>query len=228
MAHPIYKVKVDLDRLEKSLRLVLRQIENGSIIRVPSVTTVINKRKEADGMIYAAWKLGTEGKDYKVEWGDKANSGTLAHALIHKEPVNDALYSPEMMAQAMLAVDNYQKWTYQSRLESECHEVSLVCPCHLMGGTIDDVWIQDGVRSIGDIKTGKLWPDHLIQCAAYKHLWDTNYPDKPITGGFHLLHFDKETADFGHAHFSDLADAWEAFVHLRAVYAVMETLKERV
>lgn len=208
MAHPIYR--------------------NAEGKRLPSVTTVINKRKEADGMIYAAWKLGTEGKDYKAEWSGKASSGTLAHSMIHEEEINLSQYTPEMIARAEQGTKNYEKWKRQSLLESEVSEISLVCECHQVGGTIDDVWIQDGERSIGDIKTGKLYADHLCQVAAYKHLWEVNFPDKPITGGFHLLHFDKETADFGHSHFSDLSEAWEAFVHLRALYEIMEKLKERV
>lgn len=208
MAHPIYR--------------------NAEGKRLPSITTVINKRKEADGMIYAAWKLGFEGKDYKVEWSDKANSGTLAHSFIHGEEPDLSACTPEIIAKATKAVDEFHKWQKQSLLESESSEVSLVCECHQVGGTIDDIWIHNGERSIGDIKTGKLYPDHLIQVAAYKHLWEVNFPDKPINGGFHLLHFDKENADFGHQHFSDLSDAWKAFVHMRAVYDLMEKLKERV
>jgi len=208
MAHPVYK--------------------NAAGKRLPSVTTVINRRKEADGMIYAAWKIGFEGKDYKVEWGDKANSGTLAHSLIHHEAVDMSIYTPDMISKANNAVAEHDKWKKQSHLVSECSEISLVCECHQVGGTIDDVWMQDGERSIGDIKTGKLYPDHLVQCAAYKHLWEVNFPEKPVLGGFHLLHFDKENADFGHSHFSDLSEAWEAFVHMRALYDLMEKLKERV
>ena len=85
-----------------------------------------------------------------------------------------------------------------------------------------------GKRSIGDIKTGKLYPDHLIQVAAYKHLWECNHPLEPIDGGFHLLHFDKETADFGHKHFTELEGAWQMFLHLRAAYDLANKLKEKV
>lgn len=208
MAHPIYR--------------------NANGGRLPSVTTIINKRKEADGMIYAAWKLGSEGKDYKAEWADKANSGTLAHSLIHAEEIDYSKYTPEIISKANEGFKNYKKWKEQSRLESEASEISLVCECHQVGGTIDDVWIQGDERSIGDVKTGKLYPDHLIQVAAYKHLWEVNFPDKLINGGFHLLHFDKENADFGHNYFSDLSDAWQAFVVLRELYNLTEKLKARV
>jgi hypothetical protein len=208
MAHPVYR--------------------NAAGVRLPSVTTVINKLKEADGMIYAAWKLGSEGKDYKAEWADKANSGTLAHSLAHNEEVDLSKYPEDIVTKAKMAHSNYLKWFNQSKLECEASEISLVCECHQTGGTIDDVWIHEGERSIGDLKTGKIYYSHLIQVACYRHLWEVNHPDKPINGGFHLLHFDKETADFGHNHFSNLDDAWEAFIHFRALYDITNKLKERL
>jgi hypothetical protein len=207
MAHPVYK--------------------NAAGKRLPSVTTVINKRKEAEGMVYAASRLGLEGKDYKIEWADKANSGTLAHSMIHKEEIDYKLYTPEIIEKAEKGYKNYLKWKEQSRLESECSEVSLVCECHQTGGTIDDVWFHDGQWTIGDVKTGKLYYDHLIQVAAYAHIWICNFPDKPISG-FHLLHFDKENADFGHNYFEDLSDGWKSFVHMRALYDLTEKLRGRV
>ena len=194
---------------------------------MPSITTVINKLKEADGMIYAAWDLGMQGKNYKDEWASKANSGTLVHSMIHKEEINLALYPEDIIAKANRGYQNYLNWFKQSQLESECSEISLVCECHQCGGTIDDVWIHNGERSIGDIKTGKIYYSHLIQVSAYKHLWEVNFPDKPISG-FHLLHFDKETADFGQNYFSNLDEAWEAFIHFRALYDLTTKLKERV
>jgi len=207
MAHTIYRNK------------------NGD--KVPSVTTIISKRKEADGMIYRAWELGIEGKDYKEEWGSKANSGTLAHRMTHETDINLAEYTENVIEKATIGYNNFLQWESQTKLEREASEVKLVCECHQCGGTLDGIWILDGKRYLGDIKTGKLYYDHLIQVSAYAHIWTMNHPDKPIEG-YILLHFDKDNADFSHNQYTDLSEAWQAFEHMRALYDLVNNLKKRI
>lgn len=63
------------------------------------VTTPPSYFGNKNGMIYAAWKLGTEGKDYQYEWKRAANAGTLAHEMIeaylHEQPEPDHSMHPE-------------------------------------------------------------------------------------------------------------------------------------
>ena len=58
--------------------------------RVPSVTTVIGRFKDAGGLIHWAWKEGSEGRDYRETRDAAASVGTFAHAMvnahIHNEP----------------------------------------------------------------------------------------------------------------------------------------------
>ena len=78
-----------------------------------------------------------------------------------------------------------------------------------------------------DWKTSKgLYPDMLIQLAAYKVGWEENYPDKPLLGGFHLLRIDKESASFHHHHWDRLPDAWEVFRHLLEIHKLQKVLKK--
>jgi hypothetical protein len=53
----------------------------------------------------------------------------------------------------------------------------------------------------------------LLWEAAYAELWEENFPEKPIQGGFHLLRIEKNTAAFHHHHWGreSLGEAWEAF-----------------
>ena len=52
-------------------------------------------------------------------------------------------------------------------------------------------------RVMGDYKTtASLYPEHLIQVAAYAKLWDEHHPDQPIDGGFYILRFSRESGDF--------------------------------
>ena len=82
---------------------------------------------------------------------------------------------------------------------------------------------------LGDWKTANgVYPDNVIQLAAYKQLWDENYPDQPITGGFHLCRFAKEHADFSHHYWSELDDAWEQFKLFLSAYEIDKRIKKRV
>ena len=42
------------------------KLEDGT--RVPGVTTVAGAYGDKGGLVHAAWKLGSEGKDYRKEW----------------------------------------------------------------------------------------------------------------------------------------------------------------
>jgi hypothetical protein len=80
-----------------------------------------------------------------------------------------------------------------------------------------------------DWKTSNgVYQDYIIQIAAYRNLWEENYPDKPITGGFHLLRFSKEHADFTHHYWNDVDEGWEQFKLFRKAYDLDKILKKRV
>jgi hypothetical protein len=98
-------------------------------------------------------------------------------------------------------------------------EVSLASDQHRYRGTIDYVGFVNGQLSIVDWKTSdRVYPEMLLQLAAYGNLWDENHPDELLTGGFHLLCVSKETASFSHHHFDALPGAMEAFLHLLALH----------
>ena len=200
--------------------------------QVPSVTTVINRFKDAGGLIHWAWKEGHEGRDYRDSRDTAADAGTLAHRMVEADirgraPYADPMADPDTWKRATQAFDNYREWRRQTHLEPVRSEVRLVSEKYRFGGTLDAMLVQ-GRLSLGDWKTGPLYPDHLIQVAAYGLLWSEAYPDQPITGGYHLLHFAKDNADFAHRHFAELADAEEMFLVLRRAYDLDKALKARV
>ena len=91
--------------------------------------------------------------------------------------------------------------------------------------------LVNGKLSLGDWKTSNgVYPDHLIQLAAYKNLWEENFPNRPVEGGFHLLRFAKphhpdDPVHFAHHYWADLSMAWDAFVHMRELYDLSKRLK---
>jgi len=107
-------------------------------------------------------------------------------------------------------------------------ETPLVSEKYQFGGTLDAIMVN-GELALGDWKTSNaVYPDHIIQLAAYWKLWEENNPDRPITGGFHLCRFAKEHADFAHHFWADLTDAWEQFKLFRVAYDIDKKLKKRV
>ena len=201
--------------------------------RVPSVTTVLGRFKESGGLIHWAWDLGMQNIDYRKIRDDAANAGTLAHLMvettIRKLPFPEQEdYTDDTWQKAMNSFGAFQEWSQQTRLVPDQTEVSLTCKCHAVGGTLDTILVQDRL-SLGDWKTSNaVYQDHLCQLAAYRHLWEVNNPDRPITGGFHLLRFSKSNGDFTHHYWAELDDAWTMFQHLRAAYDADKILKGRI
>src|SRR5262245_19878101 len=99
----------------------------------------------------------------------------------------------EQQAMASLgAFDAYQEWKQQTQLQVAEPEISLLSPSHRFGGTLDALFIR-GSLALGDWKTSNgIYADYLIQLGAYAILWEENFPERPITGGFHLLRFSKQ------------------------------------
>jgi hypothetical protein len=202
--------------------------------KVPSVTTIISRFKESGGLIHWAWKLGTEGKDYRKERDDAANAGTLAHAMVEEWFKGE---SPERVLdgvedgtanKARLAYLSFKEWAGQTQLKITHSELPLVSEKYRFGGTLDCMLVNSK-RSLGDIKTSSsIYHDYLMQLAAYGILWDENYPDEPIEGGYHIMRFSKDDGDFEHRWFGELSDAREMFIHLRAAYEYDAKLKKRI
>src|SRR5687768_13438741 len=89
--------------------------------RVPGVTTVISRFKDAGGIIYWAWEQGRDGFDFRETRDDAAEAGNLAHALVEyhitgksdgelTERIENGKLSEEIRERAMRAFDNYLNW----------------------------------------------------------------------------------------------------------------------
>lgn len=201
--------------------------------RVPSVTTIISRFKDAGGLIHWAWQLGCDGKDYREVRDAAASAGTIAHQL-----VDDYIHgrsatplppeaTPEIMAKAQNAFAVFKEWQSQTNLVVEQTELPLVSVKYRFGGTFDAILVK-GKRSMGDWKTSNnVYQDYLLQLAAYALLWEENFPDKPLEGGYHLLRFDKEHADFHHHFWSELEEAKRGFILMRELYDIVASLKKR-
>lgn len=145
--------------------------DNGK--QVQGITTVIgNHNGDKGGMTHAAWKLGLEGIDYKVEWYQKADTGTLAHEMIRAHLLEidydpTQLYGGIMVDQALVAFKGFLEWKAGfKQFETILVEVPMVSEELPYGFTLDWYGILDGLKTVVDFKTGKaIYWNHKVQLA---------------------------------------------------------------
>ena len=212
--------------------------KNGS--RVPGVTTVIGRFKDSGGLLWWAFEQGKSCERGEInslydKRDEAADAGTLAHNLVEdyingKNLRNLDEYEENIRILALQGLENYKQWALNNKIEIYQQEIELVSELYNFGGCIDAVgYDSKGALCIVDWKTSSgVYADYLIQLAAYNQLWFENYPDSPITGGYHLCKFSKENADFSHHYFSELNDAWEQFKLFLSAYEIDKKLKKRV
>lgn len=174
--------------------------------KVPGVTTVLSRFKESGALMYWAWKQGTEGKDFRETKQAAADAGTLAHDMVEHDIYGQAFdlagYDESTITKAQGAFSAYKEWKEQTNLQIAEAEVPLLSKRYKFGGTLDAILVQ-GKLALGDWKSSRaVYADMLLQLAAYKILWEENFPDRPILGGFHLLRFSKQEHEDDPVHFS--------------------------
>jgi hypothetical protein len=201
--------------------------------RVPSVTTVLGRFKESGGLIHWAWDLGMQGIDYRKVRDDAADAGTLAHAMVDCWIHESRELEPEdgidgdVLARARTAFGAFREWADQTQLVVVETETPLVSERYRFGGTFDAITLH-GERAMCDWKSSAaIYPEYLAQVAAYGILWDEHHPNGPLTGGYHLLRFDKKYGDFGHHFWRELECGRRYFLNLLAAYQETAELKER-
>ena len=204
------------------------RLKDGS--RVPGASTIAKLISDPGGLLHWAWTEGVEGRDYRETRDKAASAGTLVHeaaeAWKHGVPY-EWVGPPEIIAKAKVGYGAFLEWTEQTKLTIEQSEVSLVSEVYRFGGTFDAILLGNK-RVMTDIKTSaSVYPEHLLQISAYSRLWTDHHPDQPIDGGACILRFGRDTGDFAVNWYGELSDAWEAFVHCRALYDLRSQLAKR-
>lgn len=210
--------------------------------RVPSTTTIIGKFKEAGGLMHWAWQCGMDGLDYRKLRDDAASAGTLAHEMVERwiksggwapaEEIIAAVIAEKRPAEEVLTrgrrgFETFLAWAEQTQLEPVETEIQLVSERHRFGGTLDSILLRKSL-ALGDWKTSNgIYADHMFQLAAYSLLWEENFPDRPIEGGYHLVRFDKENADFTHRFWSELEECKRGFLLMRELYDIKLSAERR-
>lgn len=196
--------------------------------RVPSVTTILGHRKQAEGLIAWAAAEATAGRNYRETRDAAAGKGTVVHRMIHRHALGldpfetdagDLIEDPDCLR----AFGAFCDWFASSGATIVSAETALVSERYRYGGTLDAMLLfrLDGKLCTGDWKTSrKIYGDMVCQIAAYRNLWNENQPADEATGDGHILRFDKETGQHEHHVLTPqtLDLGFETFLKLLDVY----------
>lgn len=193
--------------------------------RLPGVTTVISKNLGWNKQALISWAndCGLAGKRHRDMSAAEAKAGLLYHSMIDAhikgQSFNTLGYDGELLEKAERGFNNFVSWAAEIDLTPVATEIPMVSEKHQYGGKPDYIGAVNSELALVDWKTSDgVFPDMLIQLAAYGALWEENYPDYPLTGGYHLLCLGKESATFTHHHFEALPGAIDAFLHLLSLH----------
>lgn len=215
-------------------------------VRVPSVTEILGRFKNADPLVGWAFKRGQESghnaakglpapRSAHEEKRQAGEAGNIAHDMLESHILGKPYaydgpkLVPGLMDRAVKGFENGKVWLSNSRLTVVDTEVSLVSEKHGFGGTRDVRFVDPAERNhLGDWKTSNaVYADYLIQLGAYALLAE-ECEGLAFDGGYDIMRFSKEHADFTHHFFMDLSDAKAAFLLMVRAYPLVEKLESRV
>ena len=184
--------------------------------KVPSVTTIIGRFKNATGLLIWSNKLGLKGKTYQDELNKASSIGTSLHELAEAH-IRDEFYGLPEDEIVKNCFNKFLEWWENSNYKVNWSEKSFVSKEYRYGGTAD---LLVNNNTLIDFKTSKsIYPDYLIQGSAYANMIKEN-EDINISK-FIIARFGKEDSEeFEIREFSkqDLDQAFEYFKILRQAF----------
>jgi Holliday junction resolvase-like predicted endonuclease len=137
------------------------------------------------------------GDAHKVRREHAADIGTCAHhrceAHVRGMDGDEDAFPSDIWHDATKPTEAFVRWwDEEAGLTLVCAEQALVEPFILFGGTIDLIARDElGNLHLVDLKTSRhagkygwrgtsIYPEAVVQTAAYMHLWDQAHPDEPI------------------------------------------------
>ncbi len=154
--------------------------------RVPGVTTPLNELAKP-ALIHWAWNLGIKGIDYRVHRDELADIGSLTHDMIlcylKKKKCDMSEYSKALIDKAENCFLSFLSWEKAHEIEPILVEQIFVSEQHRFGGKFDFFGKVDGVKTLGDFKTGKrIYDEAFYQLAGYDILLSENgyFPEQFI------------------------------------------------
>ncbi len=207
--------------MSKAKAHIRYKLKSGEI--VPGVTTVLNLLAKP-ALVPWANKMGLQGIDTSKYVDDKADIGTLAHAMITDKltgkETDTSDYSQNQIDLAENSCLSFWEWGKDHKIEEVFFvERPLVSETHRFGGTLDIYAVVNGRKEIIDLKTGSgIYDEHIYQVAVLKMLLEEN--GFPVEGTRVVNIPRAETEAFGERVISKTENrvGWEIFKNLLSVY----------
>jgi len=165
--------------MSKTKAHIRYKLPDGTI--VPGVTTVTGSQIGWNKQVLINWanRIGLQGIDSNKYKDDKADIGTLAHAMVTdwllgiKTDTSD--YSKNQIEAAENSALSFYEWAKNKRIKPVLVEIPLVSKKHKFGGTPDIYADINGELELIDLKTGSgIYEEMIIQVAAYGELLTEN------------------------------------------------------
>jgi len=146
---------------------------------VPGVTTIIDILNKP-ALVPWANRIGLQGIDVKRYVDDKADIGTLAHAMIINQllgkKTDTSEYSQNQIDAAENACLSFYEWQKKHNLLITSAEEPLISQQYGFGGQYDIYGVIDNTNELLDLKTGSgIWEEHYYQLGGYAILLDESY-----------------------------------------------------
>jgi len=198
---------------------------------IPGVTTIIsaNLGWSSRALMHWAWEEGLNRRDYRESKKEAADIGTICHkyveADIRGKEFRREEFPKKLLTLATPTFEAYHEWKQSVEFQPLESELSLVSEVLQVGGTLDIAAILNR-KAIVDIKSSNnVYPDHIIQVAAYGLLWNENFPDDPIED-FYILQLGKDGGfSYHYIARSKIAAGAEVFRLLRRLHCLRKDLK---
>ena len=138
--------------------------------KLPSVTTIIGRFKNAIGLILWSNKIGLEGKSYHAELKNAGNIGTNLHDLAELAILKKDYQLPEDPT-VLHCFNQFLEWWDNLTCEVIWTEKKYISKKLNVGGCPDLLVKKDGKYILVDLKTSKaIYSDMLIQLSCYAEL----------------------------------------------------------
>jgi hypothetical protein len=222
--------KVKLERHKEHQKYLL---SDGT--QVPGGSTISKLGDSVEGLIYWAWDLGRQGKDYRKVSKEACDVGTLAHFMIEAY-LNSFVcdlsdYEQELIDKALVSYAKFTDWWETQDLQVVATEIQLVHNAYRYGGTIDLIAKKPNEDHVLlDFKTSKKISDsYWRQCAGYAELWNCMQPMGrgcfPIINHAIVRIGKEEEGDFEVVWKDDLSKEWIVFQKQVELYWAMQNAK---
>jgi hypothetical protein len=194
---------------------------NGDI--VPGITTVLGLLAKP-ALIKWSNDLGLKGISVSKYVDDKADIGTLAHAMVTDkltgQETNTADYSKNQIDLAENSALSFWQWEKDHHIDEIFFcERPMVSELNRFGGTLDIYAKINGKREIIDLKTGSgIYPEHAWQVAALKKLLEENGLQVDGTRIVNIPRVESEAFLEKVVTEKENENGWKIFLNLLSVY----------